>query len=59
MRRAAGLLEKNGFRVRFLFLLPPQYAKLPPFCVLWRPVFIGKNIARFPTWSLNSFSFLL
>jgi hypothetical protein len=55
VRRAASLLEKYGFRVRFLFLLPPQCAKLPPLFVLWRPVFIGKNIARFPTWSLNSF----
>jgi hypothetical protein len=35
VRRAASLLEKNGFRVRFLFLLPPQCAKLPPLvCVV-------------------------
>jgi hypothetical protein len=30
----------------------------PPQCLLWRPVFIGKNTARFPTWSLNSLFFI-
>jgi len=30
----------------------------PPQCVLWRPIFIGKNTARFPTWSLNSLFFI-
>ena len=32
---------------------------LPFSCVCWRPVFIGKNVARFPTWSLNFFFFFV
>ena len=55
----AAVWVSDGFRLRVLYMLPPKDVKLPPSpCVLWRPVFIGKNTARFPTWSLNSF-FLL
>ena len=31
--RAVGLLEKDGFIVRVLFVLPPKCAKLPSLCV--------------------------
>jgi len=48
---AAALLGRDRFRFRVLFMLSPKSVKLPfpLLCVLWRPVFIGKNIARFPT----------
>jgi hypothetical protein len=40
-------LGKDRFRFRVRVSCFSQSVKLPPssFCVLWRPVFIGKNIA--------------
>ena len=37
--------DKFRFRVCYIFF---NCAKLPPFCVCGRPIFIGKNVARFP-----------
>ena len=54
------LLEKDMFRVRVLFVLPPKYAKLPPLlCMCWKPLFIGKKIARFPNLVPQLLSFFL
>jgi len=58
--RAAGLLEKDMFRVRVLFVLPPKCAKLPPLlCMCWKPLFIGKKMARFPNLVPQLLSFFL
>jgi hypothetical protein len=49
-RVGGGCLESDRFKFRFrvrFFCVFPQYVKLPPLCVLYRLVFIGKNIARF------------
>jgi hypothetical protein len=37
----------------FFFKITP-----PLLCVMWRPVFIGKILLGFQTWSLNFFLFL-
>jgi hypothetical protein len=55
------LLEKDMFRVTVLFVLPPKCAKLSPLlCMCWKPLFIGKKMARFPNFvpQLLSFFFL-
>ena len=42
-----------GFLVFFSFKISP------PLCVLWRPVFIGKNIAKFPNLIPQLLSFFV
>jgi hypothetical protein len=44
-----------GLGLRFCLCCLPNMQNCPPLCVLWRPVFIGKNTTRFPTWPLNFF----
>jgi hypothetical protein len=52
------LLEKDMFRVRVLFVLPPKCAKLSPLlCMCWKPLFIGKKMARFPNFVPQLLSF--
>jgi hypothetical protein len=69
-RRGCGVREKNqageGATVWFEislglgFFLCFFLSTLPPlFCVLWRPVFIGKNIARFPNLVPQLLSFFV
>ena len=41
------------------FFVPSKCAKLPPFACLWRPVFIGKNIAKFPNLIPQLLSFIV
>jgi hypothetical protein len=48
-----GLCLGLGFLVFFSFKIAP------PLCVLWRPVFIGKNIAKFPNLIPQLLSFFV
>jgi hypothetical protein len=50
LRGAATLFSRDGSRVLFLgfFLLFFCFKIAPLLYVLWRPVFIGKNITTFP-----------
>jgi hypothetical protein len=48
--------ERFRFRFRVFCVASPQMFKIAlPFCVCWRLLFIGKNIVRSQTWSLNFF----
>ena len=53
--RGAACLEKNGFRVRFC--ISSEVVKIAPLNVLKKPVFIGRMLLGFSTWSLNFFLF--
>jgi hypothetical protein len=48
---------RDRFRFRVYYVSPLFQNYPPPLCMLWRPVFKGKILLGFQTWSLNFFLF--
>ena len=45
---AAGWFERDGFLGLGFFVFPSNVKNYPPFCMCWKLLFIGKNVARSP-----------
>jgi hypothetical protein len=50
--------KEDGFRFRF-FCIFSDVSKLPPLCLSYGPVFIGKMLHGSQDWSLNFFFFFV
>jgi hypothetical protein len=51
--------DQMGLGLGFFLLPPYKCAKLPPLCMCWKLLFIGKNIDRSPNMVLQLLSFFI